>query len=313
MSKNIILITDTLFISSKHEMLIKRAGFDIHRIENPNLSERELCEVIKGKVGYILGGVEQVTKNVIDSADKLKAISFTGAGYKEFIPAYKEAKKKGILISAAPGGNADAVAEYCISLMLMMSRDIINLGRTSGTSFKTTTSIKNKTVGIVGLGRIGLLVATYLKAVGVKDILYCSKHRKYGLESGFGLKFVSKDDLLRRSHIVSIHVSKDAGDKFISGNDLKLMQDGAILINTSFPEVVDLKVLYKLLKTRKISAAFDKPPIEDFSSIPPNVFFYSNSQTAYNTVEALETVSDMATLSIINLLTKSHDIFCVNK
>ena len=85
------------------------------------------------------------------------------------------------------------------------------------------------------------------------------------------------------------------------------------MINAAFPEAVDLKELHRLLKAEKIKAAFDKPPHEDFSDIPPHHFFYSNSQTGYNTEEAIETVSDMATRSIINLLTKQNDAFCVNK
>lgn len=313
MKKNTILITDSLFISSKHEKQLKGAGFEIHRIDSPKVSEDELCQAIKGKVGYILGGVETVTPKVIDSADKLKAISFTGAGYTEFITAHKEATKKGILISNAPGGNADAVAEYTVMLMLMMSREVLSLGRIGKSSFKTTTSLKDKTVGIIGLGKVGLLVANYLRGLGVRDILYYSQHRKFHFESGLGLKFVSKDDLLSRSHVVTVHISKEAGEEFLSGSDLKLMQKGSVLINAAFPEVVDLKVLHKLLKEEKIRAAFDRAPNEDFSALPANSFFYSNSQTGFNTTDAIETVSDMATRSIINLLTKGNDAFCVNK
>jgi len=313
MKKNTILITDSLFILSRHEKLIKTAGFEIHRIDNPKLSEDELCDAITGKVGYILGGVETVTKKVVESADQLKAIAFTGAGYTEFIPANKEATKKGILISNAPGGNADAVAEYTIMLMLMMTRDVLNLGRVGKASFKTTISLKDKTVGIIGLGKIGLLVANNLRALGIRDLLYYSQHRKFHFESGLGLKFVPKDDLLSRSHIVSTHISKEAGEEFISGSDLKLMPKGSILINAAFPEAVDLKTLHRLLKEEKIYAAFDRPPNEDFSDLPPHVCFYSNSQTGFNTTDAIETVSDMATRSIINLLTKHNDTFCVNK
>lgn len=313
MSSKVILVTDSLFISPRHEKQIRSAGFEIERVDNPKLSEEELCAAIKGKVGYVLGGVEIVTKKVIESADKLKAISFTGSGYSEFIPAYKEATKKGILISNAPGGNADAVAEYSVALMLMMSREVLNLGRTGNSSFQTTTSLKDKTVGLIGLGKIGLLVAKYLKGIGVEDILYYSLHRKFHLERGFGLKFASKEDLFSRSQIISIHVSKDAGEEFVNGNDLKLMPHGAILINAAFPEAVDLRALQRYIKEGRLRAAFDKKPDLDLSEFPPSDFFYSNSQTGFNTSSAIETVSDMTTRSIINLLSKGDDVFCVNK
>jgi len=313
MDKKSILITDSLFILTKHEKLIKNAGFEIERIDNPKLTEDELCTAIKGKVGYILGGIEIVTNKVIENADKLKAIVFTGTGYTEFITAHKEATEKGILISNAPGGNADAVAEYTISLMMMMNRELLNLGRTGKSNFKTTTSLKDKTIGIIGLGKIGLFVANILRNLGIRDIIYFSQHRKFHYESGLGIKFVTKDDLLSRSDIVSIHISKEAGDKFITSKELNLMKNDSILINTAFPEAVDLKELNKLLKSGKIRAAFDKQPLTNFSDIPDSNFFYSNAQTGFNTTDAIETVSEMATRSIINLLTKHDDAFCVNQ
>jgi len=313
MAKGTILITDSLFIASKHEKMIRKAGFEIERIDNPKLTEAELCKAIKDKVGYILGGVESVTEKVIDSADKLKAISFTGSGYTEFITGHKNATKKGILISNAPGGNADAVAEYTLALMLMMNRELLNLGRVGEKSFKTTKALKGKTIGIIGLGKIGLLVCKYLRALGVKDILYYSKHRKYHFESGLGIEFVSKGDLMNRSDIISLHFSKEAGEEFVNKNDLQLMKKDTILINAAFPEAVDNNEMFDLLKSEKIFVAFDKAPNNKIPELPPYRFFYSNSQTGFNTEEAIMTVSDMATRSIINLLTIGDDAFCVNK
>ena len=313
MKKKKILITDSLFIGKEHEERILKAGFEIERIDNPKLSEDELCNAIKGKTGYILGGVENVSEKVIDSADVLKAICFTGSGYTEFITGYRKAKEKGILISNAPGGNADAVAEYTLTLILMMNREVLSLGRIGDNTFKTTKSLKGKTVGIIGLGKIGLLVCKYLKALGVNNVLYYSDHRKYHLESGFDFEFVSKEDLMNRSDIISIHCSKEAGNNFINKNDLQLMRKNAILINSSFPEIIDLKEMYQLLKKEQIFVAFDKAPEGEIPSFPSHRFYYSNAQTGFNTEEAIKTVSNMATQSIINLLTKEEDIFRVNK
>ncbi|MCB9196782.1 MAG: hypothetical protein H6598_11210 [Flavobacteriales bacterium] len=313
MSEQKILITDSLFIGREHEKRIENAGFVIERIDEPNLSEDELCEAVKGKVGYILGGIEKVTEKVINAADKLKAISFTGSGYTEFITGHKAATKKGILISNAPGGNADAVAEYTLALILMMNRELLNLGRVGEKSFKTSKSLKGRTIGIIGLGKIGLLVCKYLQAIGINDILYYSNHRKYHFESGLNIESVSKGDLMNRCDIISIHCSKEAGDEFVDKNDLQLMRKNSILINTSYPEVVDLTEMYRLLKDEQIFAAFDKPPEGNIPDFPPHRFFYSNAQTAFNTEEAIKTVSDMTTQSIINLLTKGKDVFCVNR
>ena len=81
-----ILVTDSLFIFPKHEQQLKDAGYEVVRLDKPEASEDELCEAVKGTVGYILGGVEKVTDKVIEAADNLRAIVFSGIGYKGFIP-----------------------------------------------------------------------------------------------------------------------------------------------------------------------------------------------------------------------------------
>lgn len=76
-----ILITDTLFIFDTHLKQLELAGYEIERLSKPDATEDELCQAVKGKVGYILGGIEKITGKVIESADKLKVIVFTGSGY----------------------------------------------------------------------------------------------------------------------------------------------------------------------------------------------------------------------------------------
>ena len=96
-----ILITDSLFISLEHEQKLRDAGFEIERLDKPEATEAELIEAIKGKDGYILGGIEELTDKIIDSANNLKAIVFTGIGYKDFIPNHEYVMSKGIKIANA--------------------------------------------------------------------------------------------------------------------------------------------------------------------------------------------------------------------
>src|SRR5271157_5220510 len=100
--KGKILITDSLFIFPEHEKILRDAGYEIERVNKPQPTEEELIKTIKGKVGYVLGGVEHVTEKIIDAGDKLKAIVFPGIGYKDFIPAWEYATKKGIILPNAP-------------------------------------------------------------------------------------------------------------------------------------------------------------------------------------------------------------------
>ena len=90
-SSNKILITDSLFISKANEETLTRAGYEVERLDKLRASEEELCLALSDKVGYILGGIEEVTERVINSAKNLKAIAFTGSGYAEFIPGFKRA------------------------------------------------------------------------------------------------------------------------------------------------------------------------------------------------------------------------------
>src|ERR1700710_62447 len=148
MSKE-VLVTDSLFVYPEHEALLAKNGYSVFRLDKPKATEAELCDAIKGKVGYILGGVESVTARVVDAADTLKVIAFTGSGFSEFIPGHATATAKGIAITAAVGGNANSVAEYTLALILMMTRRIPLLSVRGGSSFLVGDEFQDLTVGVV--------------------------------------------------------------------------------------------------------------------------------------------------------------------
>lgn len=310
--KGKILITDSLFIFKEHERTLEEAGYEIERLDKPNATEEELLDAVKGKVGYILGGIEKVTEKVIETADQLKAIVFTGADAKAFIPGFDLATKKGIAIANAPAANRFAVSEYTISLILAMVRNIFELGRTGKTQFQTTSSLNDLTVGIVGMGNIGSRVTELLFALGAKEVLYTSREQKPEIDSKYGAKFVSLEELLSKSDVVSLHVSKEAGDGFIGKEQLSQMKDGAILINCGFTGGIEKEALYNELKLGRLRAAQDDPMDERFNGLPFHNWFNSNAHTAYNTHEANRVASDMAVQSLLNLLDKGTDSFRMN-
>jgi gluconate 2-dehydrogenase len=142
-----ILVTDSLFIFPEHEKVLTDAGFTIERLDKPAATEDELITALKGKEGYILGGIERLTNRVIDAADGLKAIVFTGIGYKNFIPNWEYVTQKGIAIANAPDGPTNAVAEWAVTMALAMSRNIFDIGRAGEKrkKFSITVSIGTKT------------------------------------------------------------------------------------------------------------------------------------------------------------------------
>jgi phosphoglycerate dehydrogenase-like enzyme len=310
--KGTILVTDSLFIHDEHIALINGAGFDVVRLDVPNASEAQLVEAVKGKIGYILGGIEKITETVIEAADELKVISFTGADWKQFIPAHAIAKEKGIVITNTPGVNTNAVAEYTLLLILAMVRNVFELGRTGHVKFQTTTSLNELTVGIVGMGHIGSRVAMLLKAHGVTKILYTSRTQKPEVEDSTGAKFVSLDELLSQSDVVTLHASKDIGENFIGSSELAQMKDGSLLINCGFTGGVDADALYTELTSGRLRAAQDDPFDEHFDTFPLQVWFNSNAHTAFNTYEANKKASNMATRSILNALAGVRDEYQIN-
>jgi glyoxylate reductase len=232
--KGTILVTDSLFIFPEHEEKIRAAGYEIERLDTPEATEEELVERVKGKVGYILGGIEKVTAKVIAAADDLKVIAFTGADAHGFIPAFKEATEKGIAITTTPAANSYAVAEYTLSVILAMTRNLFELGRAGNKKFETTRSLCELTVGVVGMGHVGSRVATSLQALGAKKILYTNRTQKKEVEEKTGAEFVSLDELLSQSDIVTLHVSKEIGEGFIGERELSMMKAGALLVNCGF-------------------------------------------------------------------------------
>lgn len=124
-----ILITDTLFFFEEHEQMLKEAGYEVERLEKPDSTEEELAEALKGKVGYLLGGIEHVTEKVIDAATELKVIGFTGIDYTGMIPAWEYATKKGIAITNTPSGPTSEASEWAVTAALIMNRHFLKLGR----------------------------------------------------------------------------------------------------------------------------------------------------------------------------------------
>lgn len=308
-----ILVTDSLFIFPEHEQQLRQAGFAIERLDKPEATEEELIEVVKDKEGYILGGIEKITDKVIEAGNNLKAICFTGSDYRYFIPGHELATQKGIAIADCPGVNANAVAEYALTLMLTMTRQLFDLGRTGTTTFKTTQSLLNSKVGIIGLGKIGQRVAAMLKGIGVKEVYYYNRSPKPEIAAKLGITYLPLNELLKTADIVSLHASIQAGERYFDKDHLAQMKDGALLINTSFETAIDMDALYAELSTGRLRAVHDGATTDErFKALPLNTWFSSNSHTAYNTDEANKAASDMSTQSMINLLTTGKDTYRVN-
>ncbi len=255
-----VLVPKTVHEFEDHNMAVIRKPAD--------LSEEDLMEAIKNVDGYILGGSEKVTGPVIDAAEHLKAIIFWGTQPETFFTeeAMGKLKERRITLETT-GSSGNAVAEMTVFLLGSALRDIPYLVDKlySGTwEQRKGTEIKGKTLGIVGMGRIGQTVAKLLSGFDLKEVLYYDIRRNEKAEQELGIRFVDLSALLSQSDFVSLHSPLLPQTKGMIGKDqLRMMKPNAILVNTARPQLVDPDALYEALTTGTIAkAVFDGYYIE---------------------------------------------------
>ena len=230
---------------------------------------------------------------VIEKCRNLKFISFLGTGYRNCID-MEAANKKGIVVTYTPGYGANSVAEFALGLILALTRhicfaylNVINCAWQPNMFMGI--ELRGKTLGIVGLGPIGIEMARLSSAVEMKTLAWTrnpNPERKM-----YGLRYVSLGELFSNSDIVSIHLNYNAQtDRMISKDLLSRMKRSAYLINTARARIVDYNALYEMLEQGKIAGAAldvheEEPAPKDYRFLSlPNVLICPH--IAYNTVEA---------------------------
>jgi len=261
-----------------------------------DISREDLLREVKGVMGIISSLTEKIDKVVMDAAGPtLKVISNYAVGYDNID--VEEASKRGICVTNTPGVLTESVAEEVIALMLALFRRIvegdrfIRAGKYKGwePDLLLGTGLKDKTLGIVGLGRIGRWTARMASALGMK-VIYFNRHRDEEFEEEYDVVYHTLDQLLDMSDTVSLSVPLNSETKHMIGErELKLMKPTALLINTARGAVVDEKALIRALKEKWIAGA-GLDVYEDESKIPKELCELPNTvltpHTASATVEA---------------------------
>lgn len=231
-------------------------------LEDHPVSKRVLMEQVDGVSGVIACVGDRINDEVMDaSGGTLQAICNAIVGFDNVDLA--AATKRGIYVTNTPGVLTETVADLTFGLILSAARNItfadryIRTGKWHGWGPKQFLGIDvyGKTLGIIGLGRIGYAVAKRAQGFNMK-LLFYDVVRNPELESKYGLIFASLDTLLQQSDYVSIHVPLIPQTRhFISERELNLMKSTAILINTSRGPVINEKALINALQTEKIRGA----------------------------------------------------------
>ena len=248
--------------------LRERCEITIHSGKIP-MPKQKILEEIKDKDGLICFPYDIIDQEILDSTNKLKTISTFSVGFDHIDINY--AKKKRITIGYTPDVLTNATAELTIGLILDLLRritegdHIIRKGRWKeifGPFDYVGTEVSGKTLGILGMGRIGKTVAKKASCLGM-NILY---HNKKPIANTGKAKYVSLNELFKKSDVISVHVpySKNT-HHMINSALLRRMKKTSFLINTSRGKIVNQKDLLKILQLKKIQGAaldvFEDEPI----------------------------------------------------
>ena len=283
-----------------------------HEIEvNPHnrvLTKKEIINGLKGKDGLLCLLTDNIDAEVIHSEPKLKMIANYAVGFNNID--IKAAIERGIPVSNTPDVLTNATAEMAWALLFSVSRRIVEADKFSRAGkfegwapmLMLGQDLSEKTLGVVGTGRIGTAFALKSKGFNMK-VLYFNRSKNEKLEKELNAKKVELDQLLRESDFVSLHVPLvPSTHHLISKKQLKIMKETAVLINTSRGPVIDENALIKALKEKWIFGAgldvYENEPIipEELKKLD-NVVLQPHSASA-----TFSSRSGMAVIAAKNML-----------
>jgi len=254
------------------DILKPHCDIEINPREGPPTKE-ELKDRVEDKDGLLCLLTEKIDKDVIAAGPKLKVISSISVGYNHIDVA--EATKRGIYVTFTPGVLTDATADFAWALLMGTARRVAEADRyvrnhrwkiAWGPMMFLGSEIYRRTLGIIGLGRIGTGVAQRAKGFSMK-VVYWDIIRQQEKEKDIGIQYLEFEDVLRQADFVTIHVPYAPETHHLIGRDqLKLMKPNAHLINTSRGPVVDEAALTVALREKWIAGAgldvFENEPID---------------------------------------------------
>jgi len=243
--------------------MLQHEGYTVETLKG-SLNEDELCEKIKDVSILGIRSKTNVTKKVLDAAERLISIGCFCIGTNQVDLAY--ATEKGVCVFNAPYSNTRSVVEMVIGEIIMLMRKIVskNTMLHQGKWDKSADNcfeIRGKKLGIVGYGNIGSQLSVLAESMGMQVYYYDVMEK---LQLGNARKCDTLDELLSSVDIVSLHVDgRKSNSKIIGEHEFKMMKDNVIFINLSRGHVVDIDAMVGALKSGKIlGAAVDVFPVE---------------------------------------------------
>jgi D-3-phosphoglycerate dehydrogenase len=259
-----VLISDNLHAKG---VAIFEAAPNIEVINRPGMPPEEFMEVVQDVDGLVIRSATKVTDKVLEVATRLKVVGRAGTGLDNVnIP---EATKRGVVVMNTPGGNTVTTGEHALSMMLALARNIpqaahsMREGRWEKKRFGGR-EVYNKTLGIIGLGRIGTVVAS--RAQGLKmQIVGYDPFVKKEMVTSCGIEVVSLDELFARADFITLHLPKTKDSAHIINREaFKKMKRGVMIVNCARGGLIDEEALKEALEEGIVAGAaldvFEKEP-----------------------------------------------------
>ena len=258
-----ILVTEMLSPEGQ-DLLAQCATVDVQL----GLDEDALCRAVADYDALVVRSATHVTARVIEAGQRLQVIGRAGTGVDNID--VEAATRHGIMVVNAPTGNAIAVAEHTIALMMALARNVpqadrsMRAGRWDKKSFGGI-EVRDKTLGIVGLGRAGSAVAK--RAIGLEmAVIAFDPFVTQDYAGRLNVKLVPFDELLSRSDFISLHApATEQNRDMIGARELQMMKPTARLVNCARGELVDEQALLQALDAGEIAGA----ALDVFASEPP--------------------------------------------
>ena len=262
-----VLVSDKL---AEEGIEIMRAVAEVD--VNTGLAEDALCEIIGDYDALVVRSGTQVTAKVLNAAKKLQIVGRAGVGVDNVdVPV---ATEKGVIVVNSPGGNTIAAAEHTVAMLLALSRNIPQAyesmrAKQWNRSKFTGNEVYKKTLGVLGLGKIGQEVAKRCQSFGMKVIAY-DPFTTTEVASAIGVELVDLQDCLKRSDYLTLHLPKNKETAGMIGTaQFDMMKDGVRIVNVARGGIIEDFALIAAVKSGKCAGAaidvFEKEP-PDFAS-----------------------------------------------
>lgn len=286
-SQQIVLIPDAQFDGEpdiEKEVAGDRIAFQVFRERSPDAIPPEVwrrCDAI-----LVYHGM-RIDAGVIDRLDKCRIIVRAGVGFDSVD--LDHAARRRIPVCNTPDYGTSDVADHAVALMLALTRGLASyhdavradpVGAFVHAAAPNLLRLRGKTLGLIGLGRIGTATALRAKAFGMRVVAY-DPYVARGHEIALGVDRVDRlEELLRDSHVVSLHAPLTTEtERMLDERRLAALREGAILVNTARGELIDLDALYGALRQGRVAAAgLDVLPQEPPDPLPDLLRAYRDGE-----------------------------------